>query len=796
MAKNYVNFLISLYFSLFINLLVKAQINSISGNLIDNNKEPLAYINALVYNSNADYIGLGALSDDSGFFLIKDIPNGTYTIKFSALGFEEKTIENIIISTSNLQIELGAVTLLESSYKLESVDLIASKAILEREIDRAVLNVSNIISASGGTALDVLESTPGISVDREDLTVSMLGKNGLNIMINGRMNYLPNNAIGAFLSGINADNVEKIELITTPPANFDAQGNAGYINIILKKNLDVGYNLSGSISNGYDWGPSGNYSFNLNYVGEKYKFFTNYSYTFRDSRARGSIYRSINTKSYSEVKNFEIFRDPNRNVNNLIFGIERDFSDIITTGINLTFFKNDFDNKETRQIYTDLSQDFDVQDRFNSSVWENFQISTFSTFQKNENLKIQIGIDYLKYNNEEPNSFNNTLNYRLETPLSQSIDVLKKSPFNIFFTYVDFKKKYGNNYKLDYGFKMVDSEFDNQQRVVKNEVVQDLFTNSTNLDETNYMSYVSSEGKINNILSFKAGLRYEYTSSIVQDENLILVDRRYGLFFPTIYIGIKINDSNNINLNYGKRINRPSFKDMAPFFFYLDENSALTGNPELQPSFSNIFMVEYRFKSFFLQTSYDVTNDFISKFQTTYNEENGLALTQPTNFDSRELINFQLSLPINIYYWWSFRPDLSFKMTTVNESQQNENIKLKRNSYRITLAQQFKIKSKTTIETFLFYNGRNINGLRQVDPRGSFNLSARHKLSDKWTLTLNATNIFDTLENRWVTETSNLYQDLRYDNSNGKINLAVTFNFGKSDLKIIKFKNSEASSRL
>ena len=245
--------------------------------------------------------------------------------------------------------------------------------------------------------------------------------------------------------------------------------------------------------------------------------------------------------------------------------------------------------------------------------------------------------------------------------------------------------------------------------------------------------------------------------------------------------------SNIIQSNYGLQANSG---------VNVDENSALTGNPELQPSFSNIFMVEYRYKSFFLQTSYDVTNDFISKFQTTFNEENGLALTQPTNFDSRELINFQLSLPINIYYWWSFRPDLSFKMTTVNESNRDENIKLKRNSYRITLAQQFKIKSKTTIETFLFYNGRNINGLRQVDPRGSFNLSARHKLSDKWTLTLNATNIFDTLEFRWVTETSNLYQDLRYDNSNGKINLAVTFNFGKSDLKIIKFKKSEASSRL
>ena len=793
MSYNYFNFL---FYFLFFNSFVQAQITSISGNLIDSNKEPLAFINALVYHSNGNYIGVGALSDQNGFFLIKDIPNGTYTIKFSALGFEEKTVENITIANTNLQIDLGAVTILESSYQLESVDLIANKAILEREIDRAVLNVSNIISASGGTALDVLESTPGITVDREDLTVSMLGKNGLNIMINGRMNYLPNNAIGAFLSGINADNVEKIELITTPPANFDAQGNAGYINIILKKNLDVGYNLSGSLSNGYDWGPSGNYSFNLNYVGEKYKFFTNYSYTFRDNRARGSINRRINSEKLSEIKNFEIFRDPNRNVNNLIFGIERDFSDRITTGINLTFFRNDFENKEAREIYTDSSKDFDVQDRFDSSVWENVQISTFSTFEKNENLKIQFGIDFLKYNNEEPNSFNNTLNYGLETPLSQSIDVLKKSPFNIFFTYVDFQKKYGNNFKLDYGFKMVDSKFDNQQRVVKDKVVQDLFTNSTNLDEINYMSYVSTEGKINNKLSFKGGLRYEHTTSIVEDENLILVDRKYGLLFPTIYIGIKIDDSNNINLNYGKRINRPSFRDMAPFFFYLDENSALTGNPELQPSFSNIFMIEYRYKSFFLQTSYDVTNDFISKFQTTYNEENGLALTQPTNFDSRELINFQLSLPLNINNWWSFRPDLSYKITTVNETQQDENIKLKRNSYRITLTQQFKIKSKTTIEAYSFYNGRNINGLRQVDPRGTFNLSARHKLSDNWTLTLNATNIFDTLEFRWVTETSNLYQDLRYDSSNGKINLAATFNFGKSDLKIIKVKKSEASNRL
>ena len=176
-----------LLFQLTISL--QAQIKSISGTLVNQNDGPLSFINVLVYDVNNNYSGIGVISDENGVFIIKNIADGIYNIKFSALGFEEKTIPEVNISSNSQNYNLGKIILLESSYMLKSVDLIAEKAIMERKIDRSVLNVNSMISASGGTALDLLEQTPGIIVDRQSSSITMMGKGGVRMMVNEKIDY-------------------------------------------------------------------------------------------------------------------------------------------------------------------------------------------------------------------------------------------------------------------------------------------------------------------------------------------------------------------------------------------------------------------------------------------------------------------------------------------------------------------------------------------------------------------------------------------------------------------------------
>ena len=222
------------------------------------------------------------------------------------------------------------------------VDLIANKSILERKIDRTVLNVSNIISASGGNVIDVLEQTPGISIDRENLTISVLGKNGVNLMINGRMNYLPSDAIGPFIAGINADNIDKIELITTPPANFDAQGNAGFINLILKKGLDDGFNLNGNLSYGNGRGQNGLGNLNYNLVNDGFKINTNYSINLSERNVMLSIYRKFNSLQNNDESRVIRNRNSSVSVNNFNFSLDYALNNKINFGTNISLFQRFF----------------------------------------------------------------------------------------------------------------------------------------------------------------------------------------------------------------------------------------------------------------------------------------------------------------------------------------------------------------------------------------------------------------------------------------------------------------------
>lgn len=220
---------------------------SISGLVTEASGKGLPYANVLLLNPADSTLVIGTLTSEKGDYLLQKVKQGEYIIMSSMLGFKPVYSRPFVL-TSDYSVES---LLLAEGEELQEVDISGTKPLYQQKIDRMVINVERSIVSAGGSALEILERSPGVLVNRQSNSISIVGKEGVVVMINGKMSYVPVNALIQMLEGMAADNIESIELITTPPSNFDAEGNAGYINIVLKTRTDLGLNGSYSLSAGY-----------------------------------------------------------------------------------------------------------------------------------------------------------------------------------------------------------------------------------------------------------------------------------------------------------------------------------------------------------------------------------------------------------------------------------------------------------------------------------------------------------------------------------------------------------------
>lgn len=249
----------------------------ISGVIHSTDGRTLPFVNVLLLSAADSALLKGEISEDDGSFVFTDIPANDYRLLLSMVGYAELYSEVLTLST-NQHLSLEPFTLLENVAQLDAVTVTARKPLYEQKIDRLVINVENSITSAGATALDVLERSPGVVVNRQNNSIALTGKNGVMVMINGKMNRMPLEAVVQMLAGMPSGNIEKIELITTPPANFDAEGNAGFINIVLKQSNDAGLNGSYSFSGGIGRGSTASAGINFNYRKNKLNLYGDYSF--------------------------------------------------------------------------------------------------------------------------------------------------------------------------------------------------------------------------------------------------------------------------------------------------------------------------------------------------------------------------------------------------------------------------------------------------------------------------------------------------------------------------------------
>jgi len=315
------------------------------------NNQPLPNASVLLLKAKDSSLVKGMVTGPTGEYSFENIAPGRYMIGSSYTGLNQAFTP--IITIAQVDFDAGTLNLKDMAVELRSVTVTVKKPLFEQKIDRMIVNVKNSITSAGSTALEILERAPGVVVNRQNNDISLKGKEGVVIMINGKISRMPVDAIVQMLSGMSAGNIERIELITTPPANYDAEGNAGFINIILIENTDYGTNGSFSLTAGYGKGETSLASFNFNHRKGKINLYADYSFSRFHQWVNGQLSRSINFGGKITDTYFESPRVPLQINQNARIGLNYQATAKTAIGGLITIYDNNlrFHADEIEDIY-------------------------------------------------------------------------------------------------------------------------------------------------------------------------------------------------------------------------------------------------------------------------------------------------------------------------------------------------------------------------------------------------------------------------------------------------------------
>jgi outer membrane receptor protein involved in Fe transport len=630
-------------FSLVASALAFAQ--SVEGNITDKENKPSPETEILITKENEKF---SAITDENGTFKIPLKENGNYLLEIIKDGVKTYS-EKISIKGNfkkNIQIKETPV----AEQKIEGVTVTAKKKLFERKVDRLVFNVENSVASQGIDAIEALAKTP--MVRATDDAISIAGKSNVAVMVNDRLLNLSGQELINYLKTLRSDDIARIEVITTPPAKYEAEGKSGLINIILKKNTNKGWNGSLQTSGTYYWGRptvSTRSGASFNYQGNKLSltanlstgdnFWENRSYNYLSGKNGHTNYWNTNTNSTNNYryKGGNVKAEYKINDKNLVgINYNYSYSNPIEKGESITKIFNDEGLLDVASNYENRNK----RNTHNATAFYDIKLDTLGS-------KLSLSANMM-LNNSNARNFYNTITDETISTFANPI-----SKYRIFSGQADLEKTF-SKIKTESGVKYTriknDSKFnfyniENNQFIVNTDRTNTFFYN-----EENFAAYASTSFKINEKWDAKAGLRYEYTTLegiSMNDDNSAQI--KYGKLFPTSYISYKPNENNTFSLNYSRRISRPYFGNLNPFKFYTSELEYSTGNPYLLPSFSDNFEFGYVLKNNFNVTLYyNYNKDNWDRIQVV---EGNLKYNIVKNFYNENQMGVNISYNYNKLKW-------------------------------------------------------------------------------------------------------------------------------------------------
>ena len=636
---------------------------SISGSVKDDQGKALAGASVALKKTSDSSIVKIALTGTSGKYKFQTIPSGKYFLNTTFIGFSpdnSSSFEHLTDSTT-----VPSVILVKGSSDLKAVTVTATRPIIEVKADKTVLNVEGTINAVGQDALELLKKSPGVLVDRDD-NLSLSGKNGVQVYIDGKPSPLSGKDLADYLRTLQSSAIEAIEIITNPSARYDAAGNAGVINIRLKKNKSFGTN--GSVNTGYGISihPRYNGGFSLNHRNSRINVFGNYSYNKTINENFMNLNR-IQLDTVFDQKSIMTWRGKSHNIKT---GIDYFLNSKQTIGVmvNGNFSNNSLNNISNTAISYQPTDEFVkrlIADNSNHSTRDqsnfNMNYRYADTSGRTFNVDADYGLFRIRTDQMQPNLYYDISGAPID---SRIYNMVSPTDIDIYTLKADYEQDFKKG-RLSFGAK---SSYVNSANDFKRyNVIEDAKnldrdrSNDFNYKENINAGYINYNRPIKKV-SVQIGFRVEHTSAdgishgqrqdstgyIPYDSSF---NRNYVNLFPSAAISFAKGKNHQFNITYSRRIDRPSYQDLNPFEFKLDEYTYMKGNTELSPQYTNSFGFSHTYK-YKLTTALNyshVTDVFTQLIDTT---EKSKSFMTRKNLATQDIASINISYPL-MFGWYS-----------------------------------------------------------------------------------------------------------------------------------------------
>ncbi len=780
--------------------------NVITGTVVgeDNKGLDLALV-ALLNTADSTFVK-SEFTDQDGSYLLNQIPVGKYILQVNLLGYEQYR-EPISIDSTTRQVDLPAIVLTESINVLEEVTVTGKVPYIERKIDRTVINVDALSTNAGSDALEVLERAPGITVDNNGALI-LKGRSGVAVFINDKPSYLSGSELESYLRSLPAGSVKQIEIMTNPPAKYEAAGNSGVINIILKKNKLQGVN--GNISLSFRQGKyrSSNNSLNLNYNKNKIGLYANCYGGFWNSYQDLYINRYYRNEANERLSSFSQNSLGLRNGKYLVGKIGMDYylNDRTTLGVSYKYntspSERNIDNIARVADAMDVLIQRVVADNTTEGAFHN-QVYNLYLNHKIDTLgsSISVDADYVTYTSGSDQLFKNFL-YDNEENLTfeDQINGGLPSTIDIYAAKTDYTKPFGDGSKFEAGLKVAFTKTDNEaiySTTIDGVTEPDYdLSNRFLYDEwinAGYANYTRSFGPID----VQLGLRVESTK-LTGDQlgNIEKPDtsfsRTYTSAFPTFYTSWKMDStsSNVLTFSYGRRIDRPYFQDLNPFVSPLDRFTFYVGNPGLLPTYSHNFSLAHTYKGRLTTTlNYSKTLDGINE---TLEIRDGIYYSRPGNIATNQTYSVSLEGSIPITKWYHLNGYAELSHLVFESPLYTEELNAKGTYYYLSATNSFKFGKGWSGDLVGFYRSDLVYAQLLLKAYGQVNVGIQKKILDgAGTVKVAVNDIFYTRTGDGIINNLRLTDaDWNSTFDSRTVTLAFSWRFGKSTLKKQKYNSN------
>ncbi|KAB5491607.1 MULTISPECIES: outer membrane beta-barrel family protein [Flagellimonas] len=779
---------------------------TITGKILDSDSgQPLEYATFVLQKADDPNQVTGGITDPSGSFEIETAP-GTYNIRVEYISYKTYARDG---QTYNSSIDLGSIRLSPDVAQLQEVEVVGEKTTVEVRLDKKIYNIGKDITTSGGNVSDALNNIPSVSVDVEG-GISLRGNDNVRILINGKPSALAGFGSTDVLQQLPADAIEKVEVITSPSARYDAEGTAGILNIVLKKEKTLGINGSVNATVGVPFNARTTTNFNLRT--DKFNIFNTLGY-FRSESPGGGRFDNTYLSDASEFDRIIEDRDITRKNEGFNVNIGMEYFLTEKSSVTGSFFyrwsdENDLTENDNQRFADGSlnSRTFRSEDQGEND--NSYQVSLNYTNNFNDDgHKLTADFQYsyddesvfteIQENNVVPNQ--NLLALENINEIQTQDDILAQIDYVLPMGEAQFEAGYRGTFEKEINDYQLDTLNQGTGNFETNLDLTNVFTYHENVNAL-YTQYGNKYGKFSMLL----GLRLENTQmkgsvdSEIDSEALeeilgedvdLNFDKNYLGLFPTVNLIYEISETANVSVGYNRRINRPRGWFINPFPSRSSRTNVFQGNPDLDPAYANAFDIGYlkRWKELTFTSSvyYQRETNSFERIQEETGEltSDGIQIIRsiPINLSTNQRIGAEAGMIYSPVKWLRLNSSFNFFTFKTDGFFNGVDYGTENSSWFARLSSKFTLPAKIDLQANSFYMGPRQNAQTKDKAMFSLNLAMSKDLfKDKATLSLNVSDVFNSRKRRSFTQTPTFTSDSEFQWRQRQVNLSLIYRFNQA----------------